>query len=65
MWGPAVCKSTHPVMQWKSLKLLGNVLSLKGANTGNPIELDSGGFCEDDQMRAGTPRSQWRGTKIL
>jgi hypothetical protein len=32
---------------------------------GDPVELDSGGHCEDDQMRAGPPRSQWRGLKIL
>jgi hypothetical protein len=32
---------------------------------GNPVELDSSGHCEDDQMRADPPRSQWRGLKIL
>jgi hypothetical protein len=32
---------------------------------GDPIELDSGGCHEDDQMRAGPPKSQWRGLKIL
>jgi hypothetical protein len=32
---------------------------------GDPVELDSGGCCEDDQMRAGPPKSQWRGPKIL
>jgi hypothetical protein len=32
---------------------------------GDPIELDRGGHCEDDQMRSGPPRSQWRGSKIL
>jgi hypothetical protein len=32
---------------------------------GGPFELDSGGHCEDDQMRAGLPRSQWRGSRIL
>jgi hypothetical protein len=29
------------------------------------LRFDSGGCCEDDQMRAGPPRSQWRGSKIL
>jgi hypothetical protein len=32
---------------------------------GGPIELDSGGHFEDDPMRAGPLRSQWRGLKIL
>jgi hypothetical protein len=32
---------------------------------GGPIELDSGGHCEDDQMRASPVRSQHRGSKIL
>jgi hypothetical protein len=32
---------------------------------GGPVELDSSGHCEDDQMRAGPLRSQWRGLKIL
>jgi hypothetical protein len=41
---------------------VGSVLSLKGAAT---VELDSGGCCEDDQMRASPLRSQWRGSKIL
>jgi hypothetical protein len=30
-----------------------------------PVELDSGGHCEDDQMRRGPLESQWRGSKIL
>jgi hypothetical protein len=32
---------------------------------GDPIEIDSSGHCEDDQMRSGPPRSQQRGLKIL
>jgi hypothetical protein len=32
---------------------------------GDPIKLDSGGCCEDDQMRANPPRSQRRGLKIF
>jgi hypothetical protein len=32
---------------------------------GGPIELDSGGRCENNQMRAGPPKSQWRESKIL
>jgi hypothetical protein len=32
---------------------------------GDTIELDSSGHCEDDQMRSGPPRFQWRGSKIL
>jgi hypothetical protein len=31
----------------------------------DPVELDSGGCCEDDQMRAGAQSSQQRGSKIL
>jgi hypothetical protein len=46
-WGPIVRKSAHPFL-WKSLKLVGNVFSLRGAITGDPIKLDSGGHCEDD-----------------
>jgi hypothetical protein len=45
--------------------LEGNVLSLKGAALGDPVELEVSGHCEDDQMRAGPLRSQWRGSKIL
>jgi hypothetical protein len=29
------------------------------------LSFDSCGRCEDDQMRAGPLRSQWRGLKIL
>jgi hypothetical protein len=32
---------------------------------GDPVELDSSGRCEYDQMRAGPPRFQWRGSNIL
>jgi hypothetical protein len=35
--------------------------SLRGAAIGDPIELDSSGCRENDQMRAGPPKSQWRG----
>jgi hypothetical protein len=34
---------------------------LRGTTTGDPIELDSSGCCENDQMRAGPLKSQWRG----
>jgi hypothetical protein len=34
---------------------------LRGAPLGDPIECDSSGCCENDQMRAGPPKSQWRG----
>jgi hypothetical protein len=43
---------------------VGNVLSLKGVVTAVPIELDSSGQCEVEQMRVGPLRSQWRGSKI-
>jgi hypothetical protein len=32
---------------------------------GDPIELDSGGCCEDNQIRSSPQRSQRRGSKIL
>jgi hypothetical protein len=44
---------------------VGNVLSLKDAATGDPIELGSSECCEDDQMKAGPSRSQQTGSKIL
>jgi hypothetical protein len=34
--------------------------SLRGAATGDPTDLDSSGCCENDQMRAGPLKSQWR-----
>jgi hypothetical protein len=44
---------------------VGNILSLNGAAIEDPLELDNGGNCEDDQMRAGPTRTQWRGSKML
>jgi hypothetical protein len=34
---------------------------LRGVTIGEPIELDSSGCHENDQMRAGPLKSQWRG----
>jgi hypothetical protein len=63
--GPSGTQEYSSFLVVEESEVGGQCFILERCCHGDPVELDSSGRCEDDQMRANPMRSQRRGSKIL